>query len=249
MDHLTYSVHQGYIAGLFSVLHADIDKLPAEILNNSYKFTAYERAIKYLEYIKDKVQHESFKHGASLGIHNAIFIHNQDRTNALCSCRLYNCIKELSNYDSYKHITNTKGKLLASVRIGHIDQLVFLFTVRPGSCDRCGFEKFCHCFSHDTPLNYMCGIDDKNLGTHVCTKCGIFKYSIYYKTNYMCEECAGEDKVEIQDRLIDETKQVFYKDKLCIICSEKPVDCKYGLEVCSRYCLHEILQKIRCIVV
>lgn len=269
---LYFAFNQGYICGIFGkrclgYKFENVDKTKPleweEIVIESVKKSVYYDKLSKLLSEEELID---FDEGLKLGAFNGIAImFNQMNMYYWDSRQSQKIIHEDKPYYGVYGISRIgkdlvcRGKEIGKVRFFQAWGIADYRTIVPveGGCDRCGYSKFCNCYSFSS-MNYkMAGCHGHHFGHDICIICGENNKS---KKNFMCDECFDPSlKSEEEYRkerpfttdfrpYISKTqdhKRTFFKDRgmKCLNC-EKEVDPTNGLVSCSTECNVELLKEV-----
>jgi hypothetical protein len=271
-----FAFNQGYISGIFGQYYLgynfeNVDKTkPLEwekIVIKSIKESLYYKKLLNI-FSKDEL--DDFDEGLKIGTFNGIAIAFNAMNMFFWDSKQYKKIiheKEPYYFGVYgiskigKHIIYKNkeiGKVIFMQAWGIPD---YITEVRvENGCDRCGYTKFCNCYSFSNKNYKMAGCHDHHFGHGICIICGENSKST---KNFMCNECydptipcredylkdKGDKYKYITDfrRIIyhsQDHKRTFFKNNnlKCLNC-DKDVDPMIGLISCSRECNSELMKK------
>ena len=268
---LYFAFNQGYICGIFGSKYLgynfeNVDKTKPleweEIVIKSLKKSKYYEKISKLfseEELKD------FEEGLKLGTFNGIaFNFNKMNMYYWDSNNGNKIIHEDKKYYGVYGISKVgkdiiyKGKEIGKISFFQAWGVPDYRTKVPveDGCDRCGYTKFCNCYSFSS-INYkMAGCHDHHFGHDICIICGENSKA---SKNFMCDECYDpkipsredyqkEDKNKYRTdfrclvyRSQDHKRTFFKKNGLSCLNCDKEVDPMVGLISCSYDCNLKLL--------
>ena len=218
-EDIILSYQQGYVAGIYGCRYNvprpfcdyDIENIQPKI-----KETIISSYGSKISKFFTKEQILEFKHALDIGIHNSLYSQIYEDTATNCSLRFFKNICKTEKYKEYKQLITTCGYKIGEIKCYYAWSIPAFHVEKEmkNGCDKCGFSKWCHCFSF-TDGYKMLGSTNDHYSTNVCVDCGKFSKDIYYKTNYRCKECLYEFKENNISRELyiknNRYRQTYYK--------------------------------------